>query len=163
MAKKKEELKTNVVRLLEAAGIPHRAYLLPLDKDQVPDGITAAALMGQPVEKVFKTLVAEGPKGEHFVFVIRVAETLDLKKAAREASQKSLAMIHVKEINQVTGYIRGGCTAIGMKKAYPVFIEETARSQERIIVSGGKLGTQIELAPDDLQKACQGIFCSFCI
>ena len=110
MAKKREELKTNVVRLLEAAGISHKVCVLPLEKDQVPDGVTAARLMGQPAEKVFKTLVAEGPKGEHFVFVIPVAETLDLKKAAKAAGVKSAAMLPQKKLLPLTGYVHGGCS-----------------------------------------------------
>jgi len=156
MAKKKEELKTNVVRLLEAAGIPHRAYLLPLDKDQVPDGVTAAALMGQPVEKVFKTLVAEGPKGEHFVFVIPVAETLDLKKAAKAAGVKSVAMLPQKKLLPLTGYVHGGCSPVGMAKQFPTFFAEEVILVDTMICSAGKVGHQIEVKPGDLMELVHG-------
>ena len=113
MAKHKEE-KTNVVRILEAAGIPCTAYEVPLEKGQVPAGVTAARLIGKPPEQVFKTLVAEGPKGERFVFVIPVAETLDLKKAARAAGVKSIAMLPQKKLLPLTGYVHGGCAPVGM-------------------------------------------------
>ena len=102
MAKNKEE-KTNVVRILEAAGIPCTAYEVPLPKGKVPDGVTAAGLLGKPVEQVFKTLVAQGPKGEHFVYVIPVAETLDLKKAARAAGVKSVSMLPQNQLLPLTG------------------------------------------------------------
>ena len=149
MAKHKEE-KTNVVRILEAAGIPCTAYEVPLEKGQVPDGVTAARLIGKPPEQVFKTLVAEGPKGEHFVFVIPVAETLDLKKAARAAGMKSIAMLPQKELLSNTGYVHGGCSPVGMKKQYPTVFHETAEILDTITVSAGKIGYQVELAPGDL-------------
>ena len=158
MSKKKEEVKTNVVRLLEANDIPCTPYVLPLGKDVVPDGVTAARLMDKPPEQVFKTLVAEGPKGEHFVYVIPVAETLDLKKAAKAVGEKSVEMLHVKDINAVTGYIRGGCSPLGMKKQFPTVVDSSAQSFETIIISGGRLGSQILLAPQDLVKACGGSF-----
>ena len=116
MAKNKEE-KTNVVRILEAAGIPCTAYEVPLPKGKVPDGVTAAGLLGKPVEQVFKTLVAQGPKGEHFVYVIPVAETLDLKKAARAAGVKSVSMLPQKQLLPLTGYVHGGCSPVGMSKS----------------------------------------------
>ncbi len=150
MAKKKEEVKTNVVRLLEAAGIPCTAYVLPLEKDQVPDGVTAAALMGQPPEKVFKTLVAEGPKGEHFVYVIPVAETLDLKKAARAAGVKSVAMLPQKKLLPLTGYVHGGCSPVGMAKQFPTFFAEEVILVDTMLCSAGKVGHQIEVRPEDL-------------
>ena len=107
MAKAKEE-KTNVIRLLEGAGIPCTHHELDLPKGEVPDRVTAARLLGKPVEQVFKTLVAEGPKGEHFVYVIPVAETLDLKKAAKAAGVKSIAMLPQKKLLPLTGYVHGG-------------------------------------------------------
>ena len=156
MAKQKE-IKTNAMRILDRMKIPYETHTY--ECDEFTDGKQVADLLGFPHEIMFKTLVTVSPSGNYFVFVIPIDEELNLKKAAREADQKSLAMIHVREINQVTGYIRGGCTAVGMKKAYPVFIDSAALGHEKIIVSGGKLGAQIELAPDKLAAACQGKFC----
>lgn len=150
MAKHKEE-KTNVVRILEAAGIPCTAYEVPLEKGQVPDGVTAARLIGKPPEQVFKTLVAEGPKGEHFVFVIPVAETLDLKKAARAAGVKSIAMLPQKKLLPLTGYVHGGCSPIGMKKQLPTVVDASAEAFETICFSAGRIGLQIETAPASLR------------
>lgn len=155
MAKHKEE-KTNVVRILEAAGIPCAAYEVPLEKGQVPDGVTAARLIGKPPEQVFKTLVAEGPKGEHFVFVIPVAETLDLKKAARAAGVKSIAMLPQKKLLPLTGYVHGGCSPVGMKKLFPTVFHQTAAELPRIIVSAGKIGFQVECDPADLLRLVKG-------
>ena len=157
MAKHKEE-KTNVVRILEAAGIPCTAYEVPLEKGQVPDGVTAARLIGKPPEQVFKSLVAEGPKGEHFVFVIPVAETLDLKKAARAAGVKSIAMLPQKKLLPLTGYVHGGCSPVGMKKLFPTVFHETAENLETMIVSAGKIGYQVELAPHDLAALVRAKF-----
>ena len=156
MAKKKEEAKTNVVRLLEAAGIPYEAYVLPLEKDQVPDGVTAARLMGRPPEQVFKTLVAEGPKEEHFVFVIPVAETLDLKKAARAAGVKSVSMLPQKKLLPLTGYVHGGCSPVGMAKQFPTYFAEEVILVDTMICSAGKVGHQIEVKPDDLMGLVGG-------
>ena len=152
MSKKKEEVKTNVVRLLEANDIPCTPYVLPLGKDVVPDGVTAARLMDKPPEQVFKTLVAEGPKGEHFVYVIPVAETLDLKKAAKAAGVKSIAMLPQKKLLPLTGYVHGGCSPVGMKKPFPTFIDETAILFDRIYVSAGMRGQQLILDPEDLAR-----------
>jgi len=120
------------------------------------DGITIADMLNEPYERVFKTLVTEGKGGGYFVFVIPIDQELDLKKAAKAAGEKSVEMIHVKDINKITGYIRGGCTAIGMKKDYPTVLDESANAQEKIIVSGGKNGIQIELTTEDYLKACKG-------
>ena len=144
MAKHKEE-KTNVVRILEAAGIPCTAYEVPLEKGQVPDGVTAAQRIGKPPEQVFKTLVAEGPKGEHFVFVIPVAETLDLKKAARAAGVKSIAMLP-----------HGGCSPVGMSKHFPTYFAEEVILVDTMICSAGKVGHQVEVAPDALIALVDG-------
>ena len=156
MAKKKEDAKTNVVRLLEAAGIPYTAYVLPLDKDQVPDGVTAARLMGKPPEQVFKTLVAEGPKEEHFVFVIPVAETLDLKKAAKAAGVKSVTMLPQKKLLPLTGYVHGGCSPVGMAKQFPTYFAEEVILVDTMICSAGKVGHQIEVKPEDLMGLVGG-------
>lgn len=156
MAKSKE-VKTNAMRILERMKINYKTYTY--ECDEFVDGKQTADLLGLPHEIMFKTLVTVSPAKACYVFVIPIDEEVDLKKAARAASAKSLSMIHVKEINAVTGYIRGGCTAIGMKKQYPVFVHESALNYPRIIVSGGKIGAQIELAPRDYQKACNAVFC----
>lgn len=114
MAKNKE-IKTNAMRILERMKIPYSHYTY--ECEEFVDGLQVADMLGLPHEKVYKTLVTQGPAKEYFVFVIPVADELDLKKAARAVGQKSLAMLHVKDINGVTGYIRGGCTAIGMKNS----------------------------------------------
>lgn len=157
MAKHKEE-KTNVVRILEAADIPCTAYEVPLEKGQVPDGVTAAKLIGKPPEQVFKTLVAEGPKGEHFVFVIPVAETLDLKKAARAAGVKSIAMLPQKKLLPLTGYVHGGCSPVGMKKPFFTTFHESATQYDAIAVSAGKIGEQVILSPQALCDLVGGQF-----
>lgn len=149
MAKEKEE-KTNVIRLLEGAGIPCTHHTLDLPKGQVPDGVTAARMVGRPPEQVFKTLVAEGPKGEHFVYVIPVAETLDLKKAARAAGVKSIAMLPQKKLLPLTGYVHGGCSPVGMSKSFPTFFAEEIILVDTLVCSAGKVGHQVEVRPDDL-------------
>ena len=117
-----------------------------------------ADMLGLPHEKVYKTLVTQGNSKNYFVFVIPIEAELDMKKAAKSVGEKSVAMLHVKDINAVTGYIRGGCTAIGMKKQYVTRIDESAQALEKMIVSGGKLGMQLELAPQDLAKAANAEF-----
>ena len=112
--------------------------------------VTAAALVGKPAEEVFKTLVAEGPKGEHFVYVIPVAETLDLKKAARAAGVKSIAMLPQKKLLPLTGYVHGGCSPVGMSKPFPTFFAEEVILVDTMVCSAGKVGHQVEVRPDDL-------------
>lgn len=153
MAKNKES-KTNAMRILEKEKIPFSHYTY--ECEEFIDGIQIADKLSLPYEKVYKTLVTEGSSKNYFVFVIPVARELDLKKAARSVGEKSVAMIHVKDINAITGYIRGGCTAIGMKKQYVTRLDESAREQETIIVSGGRIGSQIELKPEHLLRACKG-------
>lgn len=150
MAKQKET-KTNAMRILETMKIPFETHTY--ECDEFIDGIRIADMLGLPHDKVFKTLVTVGASKNYFVFVIPIAEELDMKKAARSVGEKNVAMIPVKDINQVTGYIRGGCTAIGMKKQYVTRVAEEAILQDTIIVSGGKLGMQIELKPNMLLQA----------
>ena len=145
------------MRILDRMKIPYTTHTY--ECDEFTDGKQTADLLGFPHEIMFKTLVTVSPNKSYFVFAIPIDDELDLKKAARAASVKSLAMIHVKEINEVTGYIRGGCTAIGMKKNYPVFMHESALAHPQIIVSGGKIGAQIELTSRDYEKACGAVFC----
>lgn len=156
------EAKTNAMRILEKENIPYLAHEYPHGKEAV-DGETVAALLGQDVKTVFKTLVTKGADKQYYVFVIPVSETLDLKKAARAAKVKSVEMIHVADINKVTGYVRGGCSPVGMKKKFPTFFHETAREQDKIIVSAGKIGVQIDLNPQDLARVTAGVFASLTV
>lgn len=149
--------KTNAMRILEKEKIPYEMFTYPVT-DEHQDGVTVAKLCGQDVDTVFKTLVCKGSSKNHFVFVIPVAAELDLKKAAKAAGEKSMEMIHVNDINKVTGYIRGGCSPIGMKKLFPTFFHESALEQNFIIVSGGKRGFQIKCEPKLLASACKGQF-----
>ena len=154
----KKEEKTNVMRLLQQARIPYTPHYYP-HPDGAVDGASVARSLGQPVEKVFKTLVTRGAsRSSYYVFVVPVEKELDLKAAARAAGEKSIEMLHVSELLGLTGYIRGGCSPVGMKKLFPTFIDESALSQTTIMVSGGKIGLQIEARPDDLAKAIGGIF-----
>lgn len=160
MAKQKET-KTNAMRILESMQIPYTH--LTYECSEFTDGLQIADMLALPYEKVYKTLVTTGGAGEkhsrdYFVFVIPVAEELDLKAAARSVGVKSVEMIHVKDIQQITGYIRGGCTAVGMKKQYVTRIDSSAESLEKIIVSGGRIGSQLELAPGDLARAAGAQF-----
>ena len=140
----KKELKTNAMRILDRNKIPYEYETYECD-DKI----------GLPHEQVYKTLVTVGKTGGHYVFVIPIAAELDLKKAAKSVGEKSVEMLHVKDITAVTGYVRGGCTAIGMKKQFPTVIDSSAQHQEYIYVSGGKIGMQIKLKPDDLKKAAR--------
>ncbi|MGI5962904.1 MAG: Cys-tRNA(Pro) deacylase [Lawsonibacter sp.] len=156
MAKQKEE-KTNVMRILEQKGIPYTPHTYDHEDGVAVDGVTVARSLGQDPEAVFKTLVARGASKGIYVFVIPVAENLDLKKAAKSVGEKSIEMVHVKEINGLTGYIRGGCSPIGMKKQYQTVFHETAEILDTIVVSAGKIGYQVELSPTDLIKLVDAI------
>ena len=136
--------KTNVMRLLDQAGIGYVPHFYDPEETK---GTSVAALLGQNEECVFKTLVTEANTREHFVFVIPVGESLDLKKAARAAGDKHMEMVHVKELLALTGYIRGGCSPVGMKKKYPTYFDETAELWEEIAVSAGARGHQMILPP----------------
>jgi len=149
MAKQKEE-KTNVMRVLEQRGISYTPHTYEHEEGVAVDGVTVAQSLGQDPECVFKTLVARGASKGIYVFCIPVADSLDLKKAARSVGEKSIEMIAVKEINALTGYVRGGCSPVGMKKQYPTVFHETAEIVDTIMVSAGKIGFQVELAPDAL-------------
>ena len=155
MAKAKEE-KTNVMRILEQKQISYTAHTYEHEEGVAVDGVTVAAQLGQDPECVFKTLVARGASKGVYVFCIPVAENLDLKKAARAVGEKAIEMVAVKEINALTGYIRGGCSPVGMKKQYPTVFHETAEIVDTIMVSAGKIGYQVELAPVDLVELVGG-------
>lgn len=149
------EFKTNVMRILEKNKVEYIAHQYPHGKEAV-DGVTVAKLMGQNPECVFKTLVTKGTGKEYYVFVIPVAEELDLKKCAKSVGEKSVEMIHVKDITKVTGYVRGGCSPIGMKKQFRTTFHFTATQIPRIIVSAGKIGYQIDLEPQKLIELTNG-------
>ena len=156
MAKEKKEVKTNVMRILKKEKIPyeHQSY----ECDDFIDGIHTADMLGLPHEKVYKTLVTQGTSKNYFVFVIPIAEELDMKKAAKSVGEKSVSMIPVKDITAVTGYIRGGCTAIGMKKQYITRIDSSAESLDKIYDREGKRGSQILLSPQDLKRVARAEF-----
>lgn len=145
-----KEQKTNAMRILDKNKIAYTVNTY--ECDEFIDGVTVADQLGQPYESSYKTLVAVGKSGGHYVFVVPIAEELDLKAAARAVGEKSVELIHVKDIFALTGYIRGGCTPIGMKKAFPTVIHESAAEFDTIIISGGRIGAQILLAPADLVK-----------
>lgn len=147
--------KTNVMRVLEQKKIPYTAHSYPHGEEAV-DGVTVAMLTGLEPACVFKTLVTRGASKKNYVFVIPVAEELDLKKAARAAGEKSIAMIHVSEINALTGYVRGGCSPVGMKKQFETFYHESCLGLESMAVSAGKIGAQVELAPAALIALTRG-------
>lgn len=149
------EQKTNVMRVLEQKKIPYKAHSYP-HGDEAVDGVTVAALTGMDPAGVFKTLVAQGASKKIYVFVIPVAMELDLKKAAKASGEKSVLMVHVKEITALTGYVRGGCSPIGMKKQYATFYHNTAAELESITVSAGKIGYQVELSPEALIRLTNG-------
>lgn len=143
-----KEVKTNAMRILDKNNIHYDTVTYVCE--EFKDGMQVANMLGQDPNMSYKTLVTKGKSGEYFVFVIPIAKELDLKKAAKAVGEKSLDMIHVKEINAVTGYIRGGCTPIGMKKLYKTVVDTSMESLEKVIISGGRIGSQIILAPKDL-------------
>lgn len=145
-------IKTNAMRILDQMKIGYCEYTYSKDDDKI-DGLSVSEKIGKDPKYVFKTLVAEGHSKEIYVFIVPVAEELDLKKAAKATGEKSIHMVHVKDIQKITGYIRGGCSPIGMKKRYKSFIDSAVNEIDKIIVSAGKIGIQIELATDDLVKA----------
>ncbi len=151
-----KDTKTNAMRILEQKGVSFKVNLYTCE--EFIDAVHIADQLGQDYESSFKTLVATGKSGAHYVFVLPIAEELDLKKAAKSVSEKSVELIHVKEIFGLTGYIRGGCTPIGMKKQFTTVVDETAQLFDEIIISGGRIGAQIILSPLDLQDV---ISCKF--
>lgn len=157
MAKNKEE-KTNVMRVLEQKKIAYTAHTYPHEEGVAVDGVTVAQSMGIDPAIVFKTLVARGAKGQFYVFDVPVAENLDLKKAAKAVGEKSIEMIHQKELLPLTGYVHGGCSPVGMKKLFPTVIHATAEHLETMIVSAGKIGYQVELSPRSLAALVRAEF-----
>ncbi|MCB6645088.1 Cys-tRNA(Pro) deacylase [[Clostridium] scindens] len=152
----KKEIKTNAMRILDRLKISYE--YTTYECDEFTDGVQVADKLGYPHELVYKTLVTIGKSGGYYVFVIPIEAEIDFKKAARTVKEKSLEMLHLKDLTKVTGYIRGGCTAIGMKKQFPTVIQESAKKLEQIHISGGRLGMQLKLSPFDLQKAANAEF-----
>ncbi|MBT2663756.1 Cys-tRNA(Pro) deacylase [Bacillus sp. ISL-45] len=149
------KVKTNAMRILDTQKVPYE--ILTYDsKDGKIDGVAVAGKIGRDAAQVYKTLVAVGSSKDLYVFVIPVAAELDLKKAAKEAGEKKVEMLPVKDIQKFTGYIRGGCSPIGMKKNYPTFLDESAQELETIIVSAGKIGFQVELTTEHLLSTSKG-------
>ena len=147
----KKEERTNVMRVLDGKKIPYESHMYKPDASM--SGEEIAGILGEDARKVFKTLVTQGKSGQYYVFVIPVNAELDLKKAAKASGEKAVSMIKQKELLPLTGYVHGGCSPIGMKKQFPIFIHETAPGYDRVFVSAGKVGFQIEIAPQDLIAA----------
>ena len=151
-----KEAKTNAMRFLEKQKIAYTAHEYPHTEGVAVDGATVARMMGEDPAAVFKTLVTQGASRNYFVFVIPVEAELDLKAAARSVGEKSVSMLHVADLLKVTGYVRGGCSPIGMKKQFVTVFDETALQQPKVYVSAGRIGTQICCAPAALIRAARG-------
>ena len=153
-----KEAKTNAVRILDRNKIKYE--LINYECDEFVDGLHTAEATGAPVEQSYKTLVMQGKSKKYYVFVIPIAREVDLKAAARAVDEKSVEMIHVKDLTAITGYVRGGCSPLGMKKAFPTIIDASAQQYEDIYVSGGRIGTSIRLNPEDLAQVVNASFAS---
>ena len=151
-----KELKTNAMRFLDKSKIAYTVQTY--ECEEFIDGLHTAEALGQPAEQTFKTLVAHGKSGSYYCFLLPVAEELDLKKADKSVGEKSVELLHVKDITAVTGYVRGGCTPIGMKKQFMTVVHNTAETMELFYISGGLIGTQICLSPAELVRAIRGKF-----
>lgn len=151
-----KEIKTNAVRILDRNKINYE--LLTYECDEFIDGLHTAEKTGAPVEQTYKTLVMQGKSKKYYVFVIPIAEEVDLKAAARSVGEKSVEMIHVKDITAITGYVRGGCSPLGMKKQFPTVIDSTAEVFDQMYVSGGRIGTSVRLNPKDLAHVVRAEF-----
>lgn len=144
----KHQAKTNAIREVEAAGIPFQFRTFPCEG--APSGVEVARMLGEDPDRVFKTLVTEGKSGGHFVFMIPVAAELDLKKAAAAVGEKAVSMLPARQLLPLTGYVHGGCSPVGMKKPFPTVMDETAQLFDTILYSGGRIGCQLETAPEAL-------------
>lgn len=147
---KDHDRKTNALRELDAAGVPYEARFFTCP--EALSGVEVASLLDLDPDRVFKTLVTQAKSGGHYVFMIPVACELDLKKAAAAVGEKAVAMLPARELLPLTGYVHGGCSPIGMKKRFPTFVDETAQLFDTIHFSGGKVGCQIRMNPDDLAR-----------
>ncbi|MDE5569345.1 MAG: Cys-tRNA(Pro) deacylase [Ruminococcus sp.] len=152
-----KELKTNAMRFLDKSKIEYTVQTY--ECDEFIDGIHVAEKLNQPFDETFKTLIAHGKSGTYYCFLLPVAMELDLKKAAKSVGEKSVELLHVKDITKVTGYVRGGCTPIGMKKQFMTVIHNSAENLDLFYISGGRIGTQIKLSPKKLAEAIRGKFC----
>ena len=155
MAKEKD-IKTNAMRILDRNKIPYE--VLNYECDEFIDGLHTAEATGAPVEQSFKTLVMQGKSGQFYVYVVPIADEVDLKAAAKAVGEKSVEMIHVKDITKITGYVRGGCSPLGMKKAFHTIVHQSAAQYDKIYISGGRIGTSIALSPEDLMKVIDGAY-----
>lgn len=144
----KNDIKTNVMRVLDSKKVKYSSHTY--EPDATLRGEEIAAILGEDVEKVFKTLVTVSKSGKNYVFVVPVNAELDLKKAASAAGEKAISMIKQKDLLPLTGYVHGGCSPIGMKKMYPTFVHITAKEYDTVFVSAGRVGAQVELSPVDL-------------
>ncbi len=151
-----KELKTNAMRFLDTKKIAYEVQAYQCD--EFIDGVHVAEKLGQPLDETFKTIVAQGKSGSYYCFLLPVAEELDLKKAAKSVGEKSVELLHVKDITKVTGYVRGGCTPIGMKKQFMTVVHSGAQELEKFYISGGRIGMQIHLSPTELVNAINGKF-----
>ena len=149
-----KEAKTNAMRILDKHGVPYD--ILTYECDAFVDGLHTAALTGAPGEQSFKTLVMQGKSRQYYVFVIPIADEVDLKAAARAVGEKSVEMLHVRDINAVTGYVRGGCSPLGMKRQFPTVLHESAATFDRIYISGGRIGLSITVDPNALLAIVHG-------
>ena len=149
-----KEAKTNAMRMLDRKKIPYET--LTYECSEFVDGMHSADLTGAPYEQSFKTLVMQGKSKQYYVFVLPIAEEVDLKVAAKTVGEKSVEMIHVKDITAITGYVRGGCTPLGMKKQFPTVLHDSARNFDKIYISGGRIGTSITVNPDALLSVVRG-------
>lgn len=152
----KKEIKTNAMRILDRQKIAYEYETY--ECDEFTDGIQVADMLGYEHRLVYKTLVTVGKSGGYYVFVIPIEEEIDFKKGARAVGEKSLSMLPLKELTKVTGYVRGGCTSVGMKKQYPTVIDSSAKELSYLYVSGGKIGMQLRLSPEDLKMAANAEF-----
>ena len=149
-----KEVKTNAMRILDKNKIPYE--MIHYECDEFVDGLHSAEITGAPVDQSFKTLVMQGKSRQYYVFVLPIAEEVDLKVAAKAVGEKSLEMIHVKDITAITGYVRGGCSPLGMKKQFPTIIHESAKQFDQIYISGGRIGTTIIVNPDAIIGLVRG-------
>ena len=156
-----KEAKTNAMRMLDRQKVKYEA--LSYECDEFIDGIHCADITGAPYDQSFKTLVMEGKSGGYYVFVVPIEKEVDRKAAAKAVGEKTVDMIHVKDITAVTGYVRGGCTPIGMKKQFPTFIQESAQKYDQIYVSGGRIGYTLKLSPQDLAGLVHAVFADFIV
>lgn len=152
----KKEVKTNAMRILDRMKIPYEYQMY--ECDIFTDGIETADRLSLPHQLVYKTIVTTGKSGGHYVFVLPIEKEINLKEAARTVGEKSLEMLPLKDLTPLTGYVRGGCTAIGMKKQFPTVIDKSAERLDKIYVSGGRIGMQLALTPEALKTASNAVF-----